>query len=221
MYCPKCGKELEKDASFCGYCGYKFVKEDDESVSGKTIDQIEQQTQSQFSFKQPIRNLVILSVFTFGLYEIYWFYRNWKQIKIHKNLDISPGMRTLGLLFIPIYNFLLIFEQFKDIMNLAKEAGCSTFSSHRGLATVYIYMTILFNILFSLPPPYSLIGWIPLFLSLWVLIIIQKTLNNYWEKEQVGLPERTQFSGIEIAAIIIGGFILIVGFYISTIIGAT
>jgi len=27
MYCPNCGKEVEEDARFCGYCGYELVKE--------------------------------------------------------------------------------------------------------------------------------------------------------------------------------------------------
>jgi len=28
MFCTKCGKELGEDASFCGCCGYKLVKEE-------------------------------------------------------------------------------------------------------------------------------------------------------------------------------------------------
>ncbi len=27
MFCPKCGKEADEDARFCGYCDYEFVKE--------------------------------------------------------------------------------------------------------------------------------------------------------------------------------------------------
>jgi len=86
---PECGKEIEESAVYCPFCGTQ-------------IKMIEHPTVSQISFKQPIRNLVLLYVFTFGIYEIYWFYRNWKHMKIHKNLDISPGWRTVGL-FVPIY----------------------------------------------------------------------------------------------------------------------
>jgi fatty acid desaturase len=44
----------------------------------------------RFSHAQPIWQLVLLSTFTFGLYEIYWFYRNWKQLRDEDNLDVNP-----------------------------------------------------------------------------------------------------------------------------------
>lgn len=213
MYCPNCGKEIEEDAKFCGYCGYKIIKEKEEvPISEKTIAQIEQPTVSQISFKQPIRNLVLLYVFTLGIYWIYWFYRNWKHMKIYKNLDISPGWRTVGLI-IPIYNIVIIYEQFKNIRDFAREAGCETYSSPGWMtAGLLVLFGLSFQLTWKLPDPYSLLTWILDLLALWILIIVQRTLNGYWEKEQIGLPEKTEFSGIEIAVLIIGGIILILSF---------
>lgn len=37
MFCPKCGKEVEEDAKFCGYCGYEFVKEKDTATITTTL----------------------------------------------------------------------------------------------------------------------------------------------------------------------------------------
>ena len=39
MLCPKCGKDVEEDAKFCGYCGYEFVKEKEKrkKIGGKGL----------------------------------------------------------------------------------------------------------------------------------------------------------------------------------------
>lgn len=36
--CPKCGKELPKNAKFCMYCGYSFEKSNDNSMFGMLSD---------------------------------------------------------------------------------------------------------------------------------------------------------------------------------------
>lgn len=188
--------------AFGGFVGWKT----------KRIKMIEQPAVSQISFKQPILNLVLLYVFTFGIYAIYWFYRNWKHMKIHKNLDISPGWRTVGLC-VPIYNIVLVYEHLRDIRDFARETSCETYSSPGWLTAGYLVLTGLSSLLtWKLPNPYSLLAWVPDLLFLWILIIVQRTLNGYWGKEQIGLPERTEFSGIEIAVLIIGGIILILSF---------
>ncbi len=40
MYCSKCGKKVEDDAQFCGYCGYEILNEKEE---GLIIDESKQQ----------------------------------------------------------------------------------------------------------------------------------------------------------------------------------
>ena len=39
MLCPKCGKEVEEDVRFCGYCGYEFMKEKEKTkkIEGKGL----------------------------------------------------------------------------------------------------------------------------------------------------------------------------------------
>src|SRR5580698_7122097 len=44
--------------------------------------------------------LVVMSTVTFGLYEVYWFYQNWKLIKQRTGLNIMPFWRAVfGVLF--------------------------------------------------------------------------------------------------------------------------
>ncbi|MDP2396488.1 MAG: DUF4234 domain-containing protein [bacterium] len=43
----------------------------------------------------PIWKFILLSVITFGIYELVWFYRNWKFLKSEQNLKITPLLRTI------------------------------------------------------------------------------------------------------------------------------
>jgi hypothetical protein len=44
--------------------------------------------------------LVIMSVFTLGLYQIYWFYRNWTCIKERDRSRILPALRSIfGIIY--------------------------------------------------------------------------------------------------------------------------
>lgn len=186
--CPFCAKEILADAKKCNHCG-AWLTEQRESYEPQ------QSTIQQFSNAQPVWHLVILSIATFGLYEVYWFYRNWKQFKLHKNLDISPGWRTVGLL-VPIYGLVLAYEQLRDIKDFTRAAGINkTYSPGWTLFT-----WLMLGALGLLPNPLSLLS--PL--SVLPLTTVQNVLNSYWEKEHPVLIEKTELSRGQIALLIIG-----------------
>lgn len=203
--CPFCSGEIPAHAFICKHCGEWLKKMPTE----------EQLAEPQYSNVQALWRLIILYLITFGLYYIYWFYRNWKHLKIHKNLNISPGLRTAGLL-VPILNILFIYRQFRDINNFAKQAGCTAYSSPGWLAIGY---ALLWNVslpLFSygqrLTNP-ALLFWISILclianlLALLLLMPVHKTLNRYWKTEQPDREIRTEFSGVEIAFLLISGLV--------------
>lgn len=45
-------------------------------------------------FVLPLWKLIFMSITTFGLYEIYWFYKNWVAIKISEGSKIHPFLRA-------------------------------------------------------------------------------------------------------------------------------
>lgn len=55
-------------------------------------------TQPPF-FAVSILKLVVMSICTFGLYETYWFYKNWKLIKARERSNIHPVLRAIFSLF--------------------------------------------------------------------------------------------------------------------------
>jgi len=190
MICPNCKKRISKDDKFCPYCGQKIMEEKVEEKPEPT---------NTFSFKQPISRLLLLYVFTFGLYGIYWFYKTWKQIKEHTKATFSPGWRTVGL-FIPIYNIWRIYTLFDDVKSLRIKAGFTENPSPGWLTLGYIVLGGLSR----LPDPWYLLG----FLSVFPLLSIQKALNEYWEKEQRDRKEKIKFSTKEIIILIIGAIFL-------------
>lgn len=56
---------------------------------------------------------VILSLVTFGIYYLYWFYDTNGQFKSELGDDSHPGLRTLVLLF-PPFSLISIYKQAKS-----------------------------------------------------------------------------------------------------------
>lgn len=147
-----------------------------------------------FSNAQPPLHLFLLGVTSFGIYQLYWLYRNWKQFKEHKGLDIRPGWRTAAFI-VPIYGWVLVYWQFRDIRKDAVKAGVEPTYSAGWMFLAWFFLNGLTSIL-----------------GVWALTRVQKTLNAYWEKEQPGLPMQTGFSVNEKIILGAGGCLLLLGF---------
>jgi hypothetical protein len=50
-------------------------------------------------FPVSITKLVVMSLFTCGLYQILWFYKNWRLIKNREHSDIMPVWRSIFPVF--------------------------------------------------------------------------------------------------------------------------
>lgn len=200
-YCHECGEPVEKGSKRC-------VKR------GTLFDMLKEPEQGEYSDVpsvsnvQPLNKLIWLIILTGGLYQIYWFYRNWRDFKEHKNLDISPGLRTLGL-FIPLVNLYFVGTQFKDLKDYEEEASVKPFSIYAVIIGWIVLSYLSVRLSFYENP---LTGMISLLLSFCLIIpfsVVQKTLNEYWLKEQGDLPLRKGLSVGEIIVLIIGLILLV------------
>ncbi len=188
MFCNKCGKKNPENSNFCQHCGADISLIQPASQNEK---------KSQPSNAYPIKKFTIMLVVTYGIYFLYWFERNWQLIKQERQSNISPFWRTVGL-FIPFLNFYLIYQQFKEIKNLAEENEIKdTYSP--GLSLVGYIVVNLFSF-----------G----FLSPFVLNRIQTTFNNYWKIKEPNKAIKTSFSWKEVLALI-----FFVGIYLLIFIG--
>lgn len=122
----------------------------------------------------PIWKFVGLLIFSFNLYQFYWFYRNWKDIKnsFKEYKDISPKLRLLGL-FIPLLGIYLIYNQFNIIQEKSIEFDENNYKANSILILVLIF---IISSLHYLPMPFNLLS----VLNTLPYIFVQSELNKLW-----------------------------------------
>lgn len=138
--------------------------------------------------------LFVMSLVTFGLYEVFWFYKNWQLFKAATGYNISPFWRSV---FSGIWCYFL----FMEIKILAK--------SRRVHANFSPFLLAVFGIWFrlcaKLPDPY----WIVSFFSVIVLLPVQEIVN---ELNCVVAPNHnpnSRFSVWNILTIAVGGSLIV------------
>jgi hypothetical protein len=87
-----------------------------------------------------VSKFLTLSIATMNFYLIYWFYRNWRQVKLTDNVDVWPVMRGIFYIF---FTYSLFMRVNGDLES--KEIKVSW--SPGGVASAVVLLTILINIL--------------------------------------------------------------------------
>ena len=140
-----------------------------------------------------VGHFVILSIVTFGLYELWWIYKTWQFFQDKEHTDIKPGLRAL-------FSIIFLIPLFNKIKKLAdKDANTKNYSS------VLLFLGyFIVSLLSLLPDPYFLIATF----SIAFLIIPFKTLNYAVDySEDVKVIDKNKFSIRQIILLILGGFI--------------
>ena len=91
--------------------------------------------------------LVVLSVCTFGLYHVVWFYKSWKEERERTHEYLSPAWRSV---FAPLFAFSL----FTRVRDQATELSVPVGYSPLALAATYFVLSLTWR----LPEPYSLMS---------------------------------------------------------------
>lgn len=172
MYCTKCGKVSSDDSRFCGFCGSSL---------------------EQYSRMIAVWKFILLSVVTFGLYELYWFYKTWKFLKERNNLNISPFWRT-------VFSGLYAGSNAKHVLNISKTVNYQGNYSPTIIGLTYFGL----NLTNSLSEPYFLLA----FLGFIPLIPIVRAMNYYWQQENPNLLQKG-FTAWQIILIMLGAVLVI------------
>lgn len=138
--------------------------------------------------QSPLR-FSLLCVFTWGLYEVFWFHRQWRWLKEKDGLKIWPVARA-------IFAFFFADALFKRVFELAEEKGDAPRTAS-WLSVAYIALLLTAR----LPFPWTMIS----LLSFIPMLPAVHALNFYWTRELPDAPAPEGFTVGEIVTLIIGG----------------
>lgn len=150
------------------------------------------ESMSPMFFPVSLTKLLVLSICTLGLYEIYWFYKNWQLVKRRETSDIVPALRAL-------FTVLFCYSLFRRVGEESEKNGISSIS-FGPLAVGWIVTTVLWR----LPDPY----WLVSFLAVLFMLPVQYAANVINSRVAPGHDPNRRFSGWNIAATIVGGLFL-------------
>ena len=116
IVCPDCQHDISDAAPACIYCGRPNIPRATPrapTVGSAPLDPSEPNADSVSSsldgegFFAPvaIHKLIIMSFFTFGLYEIHWFYKQWDYVRRADRKRFNPALRAIlnGLFAYPLF----------------------------------------------------------------------------------------------------------------------
>jgi hypothetical protein len=152
-----------------------------------------------YSRSRALWQIFILYITTCGLYFFYWFYKTSQDLYDNQPNMVKPLWRTLGLL-VPLLNIYLLWKLFSDIKKRCAQARIA-FPFYPSLVTLIF---ILCSALYRLPNLFSFLG----FSSVLPVLLVQNTLNQYWQKEEAPLTAPRKFSIAEILICLIGTTLL-------------
>lgn len=103
-FCSNCGKKLERNSKFCSHCGKKIQGL---KSHPSTITKPAEVYEGQYSAWK----VFLFSVLTFGVYQAYWGYRLWWQLKETEKSAYSPAVRGFFVTLSSIALFPKVFER--------------------------------------------------------------------------------------------------------------
>ena len=192
MYCENCGEKLAEGAKFCTSCGI--------ALAHNTANAL---TKAEY-FSISNARLMLFSVLTFNLYQIYWSYRNWDAVRKAEQSNIQPFWRGIFTVF-------FCYDLFKKILQSAKRNGYNGSYSPGWMAALFILFLVGGNALGRMEPdefgdPMTYLFWTFVLCVLTVLPLfpVQNAINYQNEKVGSSQVKTTTFTGGEVALIIVG-----------------
>lgn len=138
--------------------------------------------------------LVVMSLCTLGLYEVYWFYMNWRFVKLRDRSDIWPLPRA-------IFGFFFCFAMFDRMRRDGNARSLGNPPPMGPLTALWIVVTLCWK----LPDPY----WLVSYLAVAALVPVQIYVNRINAMDAPGHEVNRRFSALNWLGIVGGGLILI------------
>jgi len=131
----------------------------------------------------PVARLVVMAIVSWGLYEAYWIYKNWRYLKERDGLKIWPFWRG-------IFGVFFCHSLLKKIHNdeQANSVRPAQFPAS-GLATGWVILMVVGNLLGRVDDPgANLLGLIVSFPTFLFFIPVQRYINDVNQTDQLTRP---------------------------------
>jgi Domain of unknown function (DUF4234) len=149
-------------------------------------------------FPVSVPKLIVLSTFTFGIYQFYWFYKNWHLIAKREKSDISPFWRTCFGYFYCHTLFIQVRQQ------QARLEGSQPLQ--QPLPAVPLAAGwIIANLVWILPDPW----WLLSFSAVLFMVPVQRVVERINAVVAPNHDRNARFTAGNWAAIAIGGLVLV------------
>lgn len=156
-------------------------------------------------FPVSLTKLAVMSVFTLGLYEFYWFYKNWRIVKAREAPGIAQAWHVLPSLARTFFAVLFCYSLFARIRESADEQDVPL-SFAAGFLTVGWIVT---SFLGGLPDPYGLVS----LFSVVFLIPAQDAVNRINQTASPAHDPNARFTTANKAWIVVGVLLLALALY--------
>lgn len=126
LKCPKCYQESPDSATSCSNCGFKFTNPNLYKISDPPTDEnkpLSQINKRSLNKRSPAA-CILLSIFTLGLYGIYWMYLLAENTHIVQNSKEGCAGEMLCLIFIPFYSLYWWYTRGQIVKSSVKYTSC-------------------------------------------------------------------------------------------------
>ena len=183
MPCANCGAARPDGASFCPTCGKSVVAVIHPPGNSLLSSGVLTADDVAF-FNVGTTKLVLMTIATFGIYDIYWLYKNWSTEQALSRESISPFWRAF---FAPLFIYALAARARDRSVSMDMPTTLQP-----GLIAVAF---ILLSIATRAPDPFWLIG----ILAGVALVPIQNELARINTARGIGPGDEARYSAINIA----------------------
>lgn len=166
---------------------YEAPKYSDEPVASQGL--FSDRANQDYYFTTTTLKLTVMSVCTFGLYELFWFYHNWQSIKSMTGKNIMPFWRAC---FAPLFSY----SCFKHIEESSTQDNIGASLPVGVLAVAYFVVQSLWR----LPDPF----WLASMFSFMVLIPVNNAALNFNKQQDSEFRNNSSFSVWNCLGILLG-----------------
>jgi hypothetical protein len=138
--------------------------------------------------------LAVMSIATFGLYQVFWFYRHWQRARDVGHDDVWPAPRAF-------FAVIFAYPLFRDITDMAAARGHARVPDPIVSTIAFVGLTLSQ----ALPNPL----WLIALGSVFALLPIQRAANAIALEAAPGTDPNTRFTGLNWVGIAVGGLVLL------------